>query len=316
MYIPFDSRIPGDAFKSYFGLYMNRLKVGCVLCLTGGSGLKTGVGKSWAALKIMEALDPAPSIDKVCFEPRHFLEQVDLIAASGIPNQVVVLDEAAAAIPSINWWSISNRSIWYSVMTFRYCQALAILCVPDYRFIDKKIRSLITFFGSMRIDARHNNRKYLMSLYQVKSSIFGEGQYLKLPRMYNVATKKICKITRFEITAPSESLAAQYEKRSREFKDKFRRSFLQDIEKYEQAALSGGNLSNSELITIVANSEIGAQELTEEGRITKDTVINILEEQGVKIPHSKANFIAKMIRKGRERNAIPTEQPTATAGAG
>lgn len=91
--------------KDYYDYYLNGLKCGIIASVQGSGILKSGMGKSYLAMRIGEIIDKNFNIDKVAFTPSDFVDAMDEIETRGKPNQVISINEAGILVNSKKWYS-------------------------------------------------------------------------------------------------------------------------------------------------------------------------------------------------------------------
>jgi len=190
---------------------------------------ETGSGKSFAALKLGQLIDPEFNITKVVFSPREFMELLN----SGLlrKGDCIVFDEAGVGMPAREWYSISNKSINYIAQTFRHDNLAVIFTVPNFDYIDSQLRKLFHTY----IETQHINRvKKLCRVKWLNISYDGRTKklYMKYPRVDIRGVDY--KIKKVGIGLPTEELISDYEKKKRKFTNKLKRSVEGNIKMQEE----------------------------------------------------------------------------------
>lgn len=304
-------------FSKYHQMYFRVYKVGLISSIVGDTFFKMGAGKSWLGLKAGELVDKNFNVDKSCFSPREFLQQIDNISESGKSEQVVIMDEGSITAPSNAWYSMTNKAIAYTMMTFRNLNSLAIIITPNLQWIDKKLRMLMNHWGYMspRI-ARDKNgnryKQYYLNYFQVRTDLFDDRIYYRKIKYYDTDLNKMAIADKWRIGKPSEDLTEEYEKKSKKFKHKIRSGFLKDIQSFEEKAgiEETPDFTNTQLIDKALESPYIIAKLKEKNKVPRDVLMYELEEIYKKenitlqIPQSKANYLAdklKMVWNGGKR---------------
>lgn len=97
-----------------------------------------GIGKSWWALKIAEAMDPKFTIDKVVFLPEDFMRQVQTCPE----GSWVVFDEPNIAFSHRNWHSRVNKMMAAFIQSSRFLKVNVLFALPTVTFLDSAARRI------------------------------------------------------------------------------------------------------------------------------------------------------------------------------
>jgi len=97
-----------------------------------------GIGKSWWALKIAEAMDPKFTIDKVVFLPEDFMHQVQTCPE----RSWVVFDEPNIAFSHRNWHSRVNKMMAAFIQSSRFLKVNVLFALPTVTFLDSAARRI------------------------------------------------------------------------------------------------------------------------------------------------------------------------------
>ncbi|WP_396614094.1 hypothetical protein ACH9L7_20335 (plasmid) [Haloferax sp. S1W] len=121
---------------------MNVYNENWMCCLVG----ETGDGKSYAALRLAEVLDPNFGPHRVTYSVEEFLE----LAASDLPDgSILVLEEAGVAAGNRNWYTVANQVLDALTQTWRHRNHGAIMTVPDFDLIDSHVQRRFHHLGIM-----------------------------------------------------------------------------------------------------------------------------------------------------------------------
>ncbi|AFK19012.1 hypothetical protein E6P09_09510 [Haloferax mediterranei ATCC 33500] len=113
------------------------------MCFLAG---ETGDGKSYAALRLAEALDPNFGPDRVTYSVEEFLE----LAASDLPEgSILVLEEAGVAAGNRNWYTVANQVLDALTQTWRHRNHGAIMTAPDFDLVDSHVQRRFHHLGIM-----------------------------------------------------------------------------------------------------------------------------------------------------------------------
>lgn len=297
LFIPYDDS--AQALPSYFKHQLLKMKRGGLIAITGGSGTKMGVGKSWAGLKIGEAIDPNFTVDKVCFKSSDFLKQLEAIETSRIPGQVLILDESELAAPSTSWQSIANETIAHSMMTMRRLRCLVICITPTFGFLDKRLRVLCDMWCyPIRVIESHRIKIYLY-VNRVKTDLLGEKIFFSRLRFYDRNIKKVVVAKRFKVGRPNKLLTDAYEEKASKFKSESQAKLLERALREEQKQFSDKSKPNfkDKIEEIMANPAIKERMLENKGRISASQIV--YEIPDISLTH--ANALAKLINDFNKR---------------
>jgi len=98
----------------------------------------TGDGKSYASLRIGEALDPNFSIENVAFNITEFLEKV--VDDSFSRGSAIILEEGSVEASSHDWHDESNRVFAKILDTWRHQNRMGIINLPNFKALEKGAR--------------------------------------------------------------------------------------------------------------------------------------------------------------------------------
>ena len=103
-------------------------------------------GKSFSAISLAEDIDPYFNVDRIVFHPQEFIALLDM----GLPKGSVILwEEVGVSLSSRDWYREQNKIISSLFETFRRHNLILIMTVPNVKFIDSRIRSMIHGFAEM-----------------------------------------------------------------------------------------------------------------------------------------------------------------------
>ena len=240
--------------------YHRDLKMGVVVALVGNRKQRSGVGKSYTAMRIGELVDEdfsngTEGMNKIIFTPADFLRTMKYVEAKGTHGQVIIIDEAGILINSRQWFSMINKAMGDIMMTLRTLRCVVIFVLPALPVMDKTVRMFVNFQGKMEKVMQGHSPIVRMKFYQMMWDDNDLSKYqLKKIVMYNRDLKKKIHFTSFIIKKPqNKELLRAYEKKAGEYKKEIRESI---------AALGGDRsdfdadvdevLKNPKLITTTA----------------------------------------------------------------
>ncbi len=305
VYMQYDPRKGDKALIKLFEkeIYDNRR--GFVISITGNNRRLVGVGKSYTGLKIGEQMDKylLEDIDKkVVWTPKAFIEAINYWdnrrqrhTGETLPGQVVILDEAELLINNRTFYSFINRAILYILSTFRYKRGMAMVITPHISFVDVGVRKLMEYvlFNNKVLE---NSMQTVYTNPRILIKDYYTGNiYYKAPRIYNVATGTIEKLSSVKVGLPSEDLARAYEERARKFKDKLGKDLLKEIEKFEESEF-GSEEDKKNQLDELAKKVLDTPELRDRlmnnGRVYLD---DLRDEFG--LTYSQARRLKRIIEK-------------------
>lgn len=194
-----------------------RQPMNAVFLFIGGPGK----GKSTAALKWGEDLDPDFSVERVCFDSKEFFKLLNEGDSNGklTKGSVIIFDEAAGsrdAIDSRNSLSHSNKMIaWLSTIS-RAKQWVIIYCSPLLSQLDKRVR-LIGVRGICNFSGVDFNEKKSIALFYwyYVSSMSDKG--INPKARLKMKSGKLVKIQRIRIPLPTPEINKAYKKKKNKF---------------------------------------------------------------------------------------------------
>lgn len=287
--------------------FTRNLKMGICMSMTGSPTQKCGCGKSLTSVGIATMTDPHFNLKKVALSPAEFLQGLDSFSENTWgdnikPGQCVIMDEGEIAAPSSLWFSFTNRAIFYSLATFRHLNGIAIIATPSLKWIDSRMRTLMTFWGYCNKEYVANRNTVELKLYRVSTDLFGDQFYFRKIRMWDKKNKRIAIFKSFDVKLPDPELVAAYEEKSAKFKMGLRRDLVLDVEKFEK--LSSYNSENQgKTIEDMASSLIDDEKFrntllsNQRGTRTFSTPLlrAVLEAKGIFIKTGQAEHLRKVL---------------------
>jgi hypothetical protein len=180
-----------------------------LLALIGG----TGSGKSYAALRLAEVLDPGFDARQVALGLEQFFE---LVQADFPPGSVVVLDEAGVSASHRDWYDDANQHLNYVLQTWRHQNRIAILTLPELDKLDRAARARLHAFGKMvHLDQTENWSSAQIKKIKVLRGAGGGDLVYPYPRVRRDGVQRMIKGMRFGL--PSRDLREQYEARKQAY---------------------------------------------------------------------------------------------------
>ena len=114
-----------------------------------------GKGKTFAAVRLGERLDPTFGIDRVCVTYHEFLTVLQEMkkrwdAGEDVTGKVIIFDEFQKGAGARKFMSMVNQAINDVLQTFRYLNLIVIFTTPHLSFIDINARALMHFQITMK----------------------------------------------------------------------------------------------------------------------------------------------------------------------
>jgi len=209
--------------EDYYDYFLNGLKIGLIVAIQSGTYIKSGMGKSYLAMKIGEKIDKNFNIDKVVFTPSDFVDAMDEIETINKPHQVISIDEAGILVNSKKWYSFINKSIGDCVMTFRNLRSMAIFCTPETMILDKFIRWYVSHLFTVRKTVVSSRKVTVFAKnFTLAWKEDAKKYYRHKIKIYDRAIQRVAIIEKFKVNLPKEELYKQYEERVLPYKKKIR----------------------------------------------------------------------------------------------
>jgi len=174
---------------------------------------ETGSGKSWAALRIAEALHPDFHADQVTFSLPQFFDHVNANFPQGT---VTVLDEGGVSASHRDWYEDAHQYLNYILQTWRHQNRIAIITLPELNKIDSVARGRGHGLGEMvGVDQANAFSKIR---YRNIITIPDTGEVIKeYPKLMWDGGRR--KFKGFNVSKPSRDLRQAYEVRKEAFTD-------------------------------------------------------------------------------------------------
>jgi ABC-type dipeptide/oligopeptide/nickel transport system ATPase component len=186
---------------------------------------QTGSGKSYAALKIAEAIDPNFNLNNVAFTPIEFMELVNNKKIK--KGSVIIWDESGVGYDARAFASRTNKLLNHIMETFRNKNLIILMTTPSLDFIDVNARKLLhIYFETVRVD--RDKKLCTVKPFIVSYSPRAGKYYMKYP--YKLRNK----LTRLHIGLASKELLRAYEKRKKVFTDELNEKVLAKLKLQEK----------------------------------------------------------------------------------
>lgn len=180
----------------------------------------TGSGKSWAALRIAEAVDPDFSIEQVAFSVEEFLRLV--IDDSYGRGSMIVFEEASVEAAAYDWQSKGNKVFRQVLDTWRNQNRGLLITLPAFGQLDKGARGRMS--ALIQMHEKKESEGYTVAKYKWCDQDSDTGKiYKKYPRLGGKVFKKL------KIRKPSKGLRDAYEERKSNYTNNLNRELLEEL---------------------------------------------------------------------------------------
>lgn len=191
-----------------------------------------GSGKSYAAISTACAVDPNFSVEKIVYTPKDFLKALD----NARRGDIIIWDEAGVGIPAREWNTIQNKVISYVLQTFRFQNIGVFFTTPGSALLDKIARILIHYQVKV-LGYNKETRDAVSVVYQREYDPVRDT--LEWKKWQVDEDGKVIDPNPVFVPYPPEGIVKEYEKTSREYKQKVREEAISAIENYEKGVSSG-----------------------------------------------------------------------------
>jgi len=189
----------------------------------------TGSGKSWAAIRLAEVLDPDFTVDQVAFSVEEFMRLVtDESLGRG---SIIVFEEASVEANAQEWWSKSNKVLRQVLDTWRHQNRGAIFTHPSFDQLDKNARGRMS--ALIQMVEKDEEEGFTRAKYKYCQQNSDTGKiYKKYPRLDGKVYRRL------QFQPPSEQLRKEYETIKREYTQNLNEELLEELleEKREEEA--------------------------------------------------------------------------------
>lgn len=193
-----------------------------------------GVGKSWATLSYLSALDPTFNIDRVHFRASKLLSAIQDEGPNRLKKgQAIMLDECGIDLNSLAWQNELNRGLNLVFQTLRFRNLTTALTLPYTNFLSKGVRTLMT--AKFRVQGWSKSEK-LTTIKPLAMEFNpdvkdGKFYYKRILVQPLKGSRVFCDYIR--LPPPPKELTKEYEKRKKEFTNELYNEIGGRIEAYE-----------------------------------------------------------------------------------
>lgn len=197
----------------------------CLILIVGMSGK----GKTWAALRIAESIDPDFTVDRFV---NTYEDWVNLLNREDLkPGSVIIFDEFQVDANSRRWYTDINKAIGDILSTFRHMNLVMIVTTPRIQLIDKNARSSFHFVLDIKKKLKTRGvvqAKIMMLETKANDPKSSDESNRWRPRIYT-KHKGLVRVSTVYIHKPSIKLRNAVEKKVDKFKKKVRKDIQKNI---------------------------------------------------------------------------------------
>lgn len=254
---------------------------------------EVGQGKSWAALRFCEVMDPNFTIDQVAFTPEEFMRLVKSNEYGR--GSFILFDEAGVGISNRDWYSEVNKQVGFILDLWRHQNRGAIFTLPSLGGLDKRAKARLRGYMSMQ-GINHQEGWSLAKYYNLiekpySGKLLRKFPQLREPEKGTVETKKYLKFGK-----PSKELRKAYEEKAAKFKE-------QKAEEGYQKVVEANTEDTETPATELAEKIIEDDELFDRFKkknhsqkyLDKSSVHNYFEKQGYEMTGRKAKRVKSAV---------------------
>lgn len=269
-------RDESEAIPRYYHMMNYKMRRGVTTVLSGGTGFKTGTGKSYGGLIIGEVTDKHFTMNEVNYMPSEVVETFERFRKEGRIGRYGMMDEAEITAASTQWQSITNRSMGYIFSTSRYIRCNYTMITPVFSWLDFRLRPLVDLWGYCVKSLDEDEKPVVdLYLYQIKTDLFGKEIYFKTLEFYHEGLGRIVALNPYRLELPSEDVVEAYEAKSQAFKDKFRNNLLPQLREAETLLIYGQGINYENIATEIEQDNRFQAEFDKAGKITPTTVTRV-----------------------------------------
>lgn len=184
-----------------------------------------GEGKSWAALRLGELLDPGFTAENVAFRPERLLERINEDHPQG---DVTIADEAGVSMNAKTWWESDQIQIGNILETWRHQNRMLIFTLPVFTKLQKDARGLMNFL----LTAYGIDRQESMSTWRfqwVKTNNKTGENIFPYPNLPSPDTGRITQYKTLGLALPSPELRDAYQERKEAFTSQLNEEALAQV---------------------------------------------------------------------------------------
>jgi hypothetical protein len=113
-------------------------------------------------------------------------------------------------VPSTEWYSVSNKAIFYTLSVFRALNCIGIIIAPEQQYIDKRIRGLFTFGSYPDLVKIHNHKIGILNFFRLQKPNWSNNIYTHDIKVWDEVIDSNGIIKNFIVDLPPDDLVADY----------------------------------------------------------------------------------------------------------
>ena len=173
-----------------------------------------GSGKSTAAVRLCELVDPNFTIDNVVFSPSEFAA---LLKSGTLKDgSAVLLDELGVAAGSRDWASVQNKSFNALSQVFRTRHLFVVFTAPSEKMVDSQVLKNLAAVAT--VAAKFTSRQLTwLKILRIQPASLTDVVYHKYYRFFNPQSGELKRYSRLGLHTPSPPLLRAYKKKRKAF---------------------------------------------------------------------------------------------------
>lgn len=191
----------------------------------------TGIGKSWAMIRIAYDIDNTFEARQIAFSFKQVMEIINSDWFKEKKWKTIIFDEAQITISNRQWQSLTNKLMNYLLSTFRHRNIILLFTSPYADFLDSQTMKLMHCKLEIRGHSRKINKTHIrpkLLQYNSKLKKFYEHS------LYVSNRGGAKKLVNWFVTKPPKHLIEPYEKMKVEFTDELNKAIQLDLEKLDE----------------------------------------------------------------------------------
>lgn len=172
----------------------------------------TGSGKSYAALRLAEEIDPTFNIDRCVFTPHDFMRLFEQKKVG--KGQIIIWDESGVSLGARDFATKVNKAINYYLQTFRSKNTGVIFTLPSLNMLDSQTRILAHTLMEPK-GVKQEMQMCILKLWELQNNpVMGKTYRHCIKVSYN---GNVYKLNSIGLKIPSVKLRHAYEKKKDDF---------------------------------------------------------------------------------------------------
>lgn len=261
--------------QSLFDHEIYSYKRGFVAGMFGSQTVKTGSGKSVAAMCICKEYDDDFSPDNIVFTPAGVLQQ---LAKNRPRGSMFMCEETQNYASNRTWFKLSNKTIMHTVATMRSKRQGTIFITPMARMIDGDVQKMMRFAISSWLG--RGSGGYGMDGWVRIREIATYNNDKDIARreikFYNPETKQVVEVDKCRVYLPDRTFLKECEQKIEDYKATYHEDLQAEAEQYEEAEKAlyrkAGVFKPKDMADKMLSDNSIINELTQKGKIGSGTV--------------------------------------------